>query len=453
MNRTTTTRRALTSATAALSALALGATSAGAAASGPDAFSASSEALALELRVTAPAEVLGELTGGADQLVQKVSLTSATLDSAGTAVATTDLLQGLLNHGSLSSSQGAGSGSETTVEQDLGLISVGAGSIDYLADPAQNLSRSRSELAHLTVSLAPLFSSGQLPADVAAPVQDAVGQVTETVDSLVGELNGALDEVEAVVDEAAQQVEDGAGIDIPEVLPDELPSVPDITEVDLVTARKMWSESVTTTAGDRITSLAHGGVVEAQLLGGLIQVPALQYTSKASTNGQPGGATAETDITTIAVRVGDSEVKVSGTTLSVGDFELDLASPELGGLPAGEVLGPVEEILASLLNAGGLSVSQGTGTTEIADDGSSAKAATSAFALSLAPLHAAGAGDMLRVELAALPTVAAVSAAPAKAPAGETEPPVSLPRTGGGALAVALGSLSIAGAGFLRRKG
>lgn len=445
MTRTKALRRTFMMATAAISTLALGASSAGAAASGPAVFSATSEALALDLRVTAPAELLSPITGGAGELVQKVSFTSALLDSTGQALASTQLLEGLLNGGGLSSADGGDSGSSAIAEQDLGLVRAGVGTVEYLTDTAANTSRSRSELASLSVTLAPLFDGSTLPAEIAAPVQDAVGQVSDTVNGLVGELNGALDQVEATVTDAV-----GEAVDIPAVLPEELPSVPDITRVNLLDIRKMWSESVITTTGDTVRSLAHGGIVEASLLGGLIQVPALQYTSWAETAGTPGSGAADTEITTIAVRVGDSEVKVSGATLQVGDFVLDLEDPELGGLPAGEVLGPIQEILAELLNAGGLSVSQGTGTIDVADDGSTARAATSAFALSLAPLHAAGQGDVLRVDLAALPTVAAVSAAPAAAAPPASEP--NLPRTGGGALAIVLGSLSIAGATVLRRR-
>lgn len=444
MTRRTTTRRTVMTATAALSALALGASGAGAAATGPATFAASAEALALELKVTGPAEIIGQLTDGSDQLVQRVSVTSATLDSTGDLLATTTLLDGLLNEGQMSSENGGTTGSQSIIAQDVagGLISVGVGTVDYTADPATNVSRSRSELAHIRVSLAPLFA-GQLPAEVAAPVQDAVGQVTEQVNGLVGELNGALDEIE-------QGVRDGLGeqVDIPDVLPEQLPTVPDVTKVHLVEARKLWSETVNRTEGELVTSLAHGGVVGASLLGGLIEVPAFQYTSTASTAGTPGSASANTEVTTVAVRIGDSVVEVNGTTLKVGEFELDLANPQLEGLP--EQLDGVKEILTSILNAGGLSVTQGTGTTDVAPDGSYAEAATSAFALSLAPLHAAGQADMLRVELSALPTVAAVTAAPATVPVGAPEP--QLPRTGGGALAVILGSLSLAGAGMLRRR-
>ncbi|MFP5355528.1 MAG: amidohydrolase, partial [Gemmatimonadota bacterium] len=45
-------------------------------------------------------------------------------------------------------------------------------------------------------------------------------------------------------------------------------------------------------------------------------------------------------------------------------------------------------VIRDLIAAGGLSISQGEGVTEVADDGSSASAATSAFALRLRPLNA-----------------------------------------------------------------
>lgn len=449
MTRTNTLRRAATTATAAISVLALAAPSAGAAAADSTIWAGSAEALALDLRITAPAGVLSQLPGGADTIAQKVSFTTAAMSSDDKVTTATTLLDGLLKGGALSNGEGGSSSdSSSQAEQDVaGIVQVGAGTVEYTADTAADVARSFSELAHLKVTVAPLFAEGALPPEVSAPVQDAVGQVTDTVNQLVGELNGALGEVETAVNEVTSQ----APIDIPEVLPESLPTVPDVTKVDLVEIRKIWSESTVTNDGELVRSVANGGVLEASLLGGLIVVPALQYTSVAETAGLPGTATATTDLTTIAVRVGDSEVKVSGTTLTVGDTVIDLSSPELAGLPAGEVLGPVEELLASILNAGGLSISQGQGLTDIAEDGSSASASTSAFALSLAPLHAAGQADALKIDMTLLPTTAAVSAAPAPVPpAGEPEP--QLPRTGGGSLAMFLGSVSLAGAGLLRRK-
>lgn len=451
MTRTHALRRTLTTATAAISALALAVPGAGAAASGPEVFSASSEALALQLELTGPLEVLGPVTGGGNTLVQKVSLTSSALDSAGKAVASTKLLDGLHTSGVLDSGEGGTTGSDAIVAQDLGLVSVGAGTVEYVADPAQNLASSRSELARLTVSLAPLFSTESLlPPEVAEQLRGTVDTATEVVDELVGDLNDVLDGIEGTVNETVAETT-GEVVDLPVVSSSDLPvSVPDLTEADLLDVRKLWSETVNTTKGDAVRSLAHGGIAEASLLGGLVQVPAFEYTSWAETDGTT--ADAGYDITTIAVRVGETEVKVSGTTLEVGDIVLDLGTPELA--EAAAALVDVEDILGSLMNAGGLSVTQGQGTREVAEDGSSAKASTSAFAISLAPLNAASdvlGEDQLRVELAALPTVAAVSAGVAPAPAAPQSAP-AMPKTGGGALAVVLGSLSIAGAGLLRKR-
>jgi hypothetical protein len=289
---------------------------------------------------------------------------------------------------------------------------------------------------------------------VAAPVQDAVGQVTDVVNGLVGELNGTLDEVEGAI----ETVRGETGIDIPDVVPDQLPTVPDVTEVTLVDVRKLWSVSTVTTLAGKVRSETDAGIAQASLLGGLIEVPALTYTAWAETAGTPGSADAGYDITTIAVRVGDSEVAVSGTTLTVGDFSVDLASPDLAGLPAEELLGDVTGVLGDLLNAVGLSVGQGAGAVDIAPDGSSATASTSAFALRVSPLNAIGQADTLSIELDLLPTRAAASAAVGPAPdappaAGAPTPEPSLPRTGGGAVAVLLGGVAFGGLGLLRRRG
>ncbi len=361
--------------------------------------------------------------------------------------ATATLLDGLLSEGSLSSSKASDEGHSAIAERNVDdILQVGAGTVDYTTDAAQHLSRSSSELAHLTVSIAPLFSSGAVPAEAAQPLQDAVGQVSDTVNGLVDQLNGALGQVESTVKETAGQV-----VDIPEVTPDEVPHVPDVTSVDLVDIRKLWSESTVTTAGDLVTSTAKGGIASASLLGGIIQVPALEYTSWATTAGTPGSADAGTDITTIAVKVGDEIVKVAGEKLSVGDVTIDLADPSLSGVPADQVLSPVTDLLGQIVNAAGLSIAQGQGATNIADDGSSASATTSAFALSLAPLHAAGQDQTLAVALDLLPTKAAVSGAPAPAVKAQPAAP-NLPRTGGGAAAMVLGTLAMGSATLLRRR-
>ena len=438
-------RRTVAVATAALTTLAIAAPGAHAAPSGPDVFAGEAQALAAELTVTAPQQLIGSVTDGANTLTQKVSFTTSNLSSEDVANATTTLLDGLLTEGNLSSSKTTDSQHQAIAERNVnGILQVGAGTVDYAVDAAKHVSHSASELAHLKVSIAPLFADGAVPAEAAQPLQDAVGQVTDTVNGLVDQLNGALGQVQSTLEETAGQV-----VDIPKVTPDEVPHVPDVTSVDLVDIRKLWSDSTVTTTGDLVTSTAKGGIASASLLGGLIQVPALEYTSWAKTAGTPGSADAGTDITTIAVKVGDEVVKVAGEKLSVGDFTLDLNDPSLSGVPADQILGPVTDVLGQIVNAAGLSISQGQGTKSIADDGSSASATTSAFALNLAPLHAAGQDQTLAVALNLLPTKAAVSGAPAPAAAPASP---NLPRTGGGALAMVFGSLAMGGAALLRRR-
>lgn len=464
MIRSSTWRRATTSVVAAAAALVIAAPTAGAAASGPDRFEGAAQALALDLRLTAPDALLGPLGATGGTLQQKVSSTLAELSSTGKAAATSELLHGLLNQ-QISSSTDGKTHSKALIEQQsiAGILSVGVGQMEYTADAANNLSRSFSELANVSISLSPLFSdSSQVPAEVRDVLQDAVGTATGTVNELVGELNGALGEVEAVVNEAAGEVEEGTGIDIPDVLPEQLPEVPDITSVNLLDIRKMWSESLVTTELDSVVSTSKSGIVEASLLGGLVKVPTFQYETLAETNGQPGGASADATVTTIAVQVADeSLVAVEGSKLTVGDFTLDLEDPQLGDIDGGEVLAPVTDLLTQILNAVGVSVAQGQASTYAAPNGSKAEASTTAFALSLHPLNAAGedANALFGLDLNLLlnKSVVAASPEPAKqappaAPEPAPEPPVSLPRTGGGAVPMVVGLIAMAGAFGLRRQ-
>lgn len=437
-----TVRRVATTATAALTTLALAVPTAGADTTGPDVFAGTADALALEVRITGPQELIGPLTeDGSNTLVQRISLTSSELASDGVGEVTTSLLGGVIEQLSASSSE-AGSGSDNFVSQSVGPITAEAGVIEWKLDPSTEVARSFSELANIRISLAPLLA--QLPAEISTPLQEAVAEATETVNGLVGELNGALDQVEGAVNEVVAE----APVDIPDVLPEDLPSVPDVTQVDLLQVRKMWSESTIETVGGVARSTAHGGVTELSLLGGLVSVPAFQFTSLAETAGTAGSAKATTDVTTLAVTVGDHVVAIDGTRLTVGDFTIDLADPQLEGIPTEDLLGPIEGILADLLNAGGLSVTQGEGVTSAAPDGSSATASTSAFALRLRPLNAAGQPDTLDIEVLALPTQAAVSGGVIAAAVEEP----ALPRTGGGALTLLFGAVAMAGALGLRRR-
>lgn len=442
--------RVVVSLTAAAATIAMTAPGVGAAGEGPPVFAGEAEALALNLRLSAPSAVLGAVTDGSNTLQQKVSFTTSKLNSDGVADAVTRLLEGLLNQGHLSSEGGQTTGSQAIADQDVaGVLQVGAGKTNFTADAAQNLSESFSELANLRVTLRPLFDSGQVPEHITGTVQDSVRQVTETVNSLIPVLESTLNNVEQTLEDTTGQI-----VKLPDVTPEQLPRVPDITQVDILSVRKIWSTSTVTTVDDLVTSAAESGIVNASLLGGLIEVPTFQYTSRAQTAGTPGTADAGTKVTDIAVRVAGSDViRVEGSKLTVGDTTIDLNDPAFEGVPLNEVLGPVQGVLQDILSTVGLSVSPGEGTTNIAPDGSSASATTSAFAIRLTPLHAAGADDVLDLNLELLPTRAAVSAGPeqVQAPAPPPSEP-ALPRTGGGAAAMLLGALALGGAGILRFK-
>lgn len=429
-------RRSVATTTVAMAALTVTAPGLGAAV-GPSTYAGEADALAVELSITGPQELFGPLDDSGT-LLQRVSMTESLLRSQESGSVSTSLLQGLIDQAT-ANGETATSGSETMLEINQGPISAQGGVIEWLLE--DTVARSFSELAEVRISLAPLLADA--PAEVREGLEQALDEATTAVNGLIGELNGALDQVEEAVNEATTD----APIDIPEVLPEALPGIPDLTTVDLVHVRKMWSESIVETTDDIVRSTAHGGVAELSLLGGLIEVPALQFTSIAETAGSPGTGKASTDVTTIAVRVGEEIVRLDGTTLTVGDVTLDLSDPQLEGVPVDEVLGPVQDVLAELLKAGGLSISQGEGVTEIAEDGSSATAATSALAIRLRPLQAA-AGDTLDIQAALLPTRAAVAGSVAPAPAPEP----ALPRTGGGAVSILLGVIAMGGALLLHRR-
>ncbi len=437
-------RRAATVVAASISTFALAMPSATAATAAPDVFAGTAEALAVQLTVTAPSQVLDPITGGAP-FTQKISFTTAELSSDGVTSATTSLLAGFMNQGQLSSASGDASARNSVAEQNIaGVIDVGAGTVEYATDAANNLTRSYSELGHIKVSIAPLFASGQIPSQVTEGLQEAVGQVTGTVNQLVGELNGVLGQVEQVVEETAGQV-----IDIPEVVDAQLPTIPDVTKVTLLEVRKMWSESVVSTVDGKVRSEVRSGLAEASLLDGLVVIPAAQYRSWAETAGTPGTGDAGTEVETIAVRVGGNDISLAGDRIQVGDTVVDLGDLGVTGTPADEALQALSDVLEQLTNTVGLSLAQGAGQSDIAADGSSASAGTSAFALKLSPLNAAGQADVLSVELVALPNTASVSAAQAQAPAVPSETP-NMPRTGGGAMIA--GIMTMGAAGILRRK-
>lgn len=477
---TTRWRRTATTVAAAVSTLALLAPSAGAT-TAPTSYAGASEAVALDLKVQLPALLVGSVAP--DGVIhQQVSSTLASLDSTGKANAASRVLSGLINQELLANTAGITHDTKTIVGQNiLGIVDVGVGTMEYNADPATQLSRSYSDLAHVNVSLAPLFN-GAVPGvnGALAPVQDAVQQATQTVNGLVGTLNGTLNTLQSTLNSATT----GLPIQIPQVLPSDL-QVPDITKVSLVDLRELWSESISKTDGEFVVSSSKSGLTSASLLGGLISVPAVQFESIAKTNGKPGGAFADAKTTIISVQVANNPlVEVTGDHLKVGGLNLDLSTlglqqmgidPSKLGTDPNALLGQITGILTQILSVAGLAVEQGAAHHEVADDGSFAKASTSAFGIGLHPLAAAGPalGGLIGLDLQLMPTAAEVKAAnftkpvtpaaivpPApqaapivddKAPADVT-PASKLPRTGNNAALVVLGMLTLAGAYTLRRK-
>lgn len=446
MRDRTNRRRVVVGLAAAAMTLALGVPVAGAQASGPANFSGTAEALALDLQIVAPEELLGQLDA-AEGINQRISQTLSELTSTGKAEAVTSLLVGTLLNEQLTSGDET-SGRSEFVDQDIaGIVQLRGGVMEYTADPASNLSRSFSELAYVKVSLEGLSGDAAAAAAVQGAVQDAVGIVNETI----GGLNEVLGEVESQVNEVLED----APISLPDLTDALVLQVPDIMSVPLLEARKIWSESIVTTEDDHVVSTSDSGIAEVSILGGLVRIPAFQYQSVARTTGEPGGATADTSTTVVSVQLADDTlIEVGDTALSVGDVVLDLTDPALADLDLSGSLAEITDLVGDLLNTVGVSVAQGEGTTDVASDGSRAQAATSAFAINVRPLNAlsatgdedaAAAAEMFSVGLNLLPTNVVAMAAPAEAQA----PPPALPRTGGGAAAI-LGLIAIAAAVRLR---
>lgn len=437
-------RRAIVTATAALTTIALAAPGAGAADVRITDWAGLGSGQALNLKVTTPAQlaaVVNTVTGSST-IEQTISKTSAELASTGSTLASTTLLEGLLNEGSATSTD-APSGKSQFLGFNEGGIDIGVGTIEW--DTTATSSHSFSELAHVRVGVADLARANVLPVDAEQLLDDALADVTATVDGLVTELNGVITEVETTLNETT-----GQDIDLPTVSTDELPALPDLTSVDLVDIKKIWSQTDVTFTGDLVRSESVSGIVNASLLGGTIEIPAFTYSAWAETAGTPGTAKAGTDVQHIEILVGDSLVSLVNGTLGVGDVVVDLTDPVLSGLDLDSQINEITDILASLLNTVGVDIREGEGTTEVAADGSSASATVSAFLISVTPLNAIGVTD-LGVNLELMPTAAAVTAAAASAPAPAPEAP-QLPRTGGGAAAMLLGSLALGSAAFLRRK-
>ncbi len=453
--RTSWRRSAATTVLAGASALALAAPSVSAAPNaGPDQFAGQALAKALDLKVTLPSG----LTVAADSTInQLIAQTLTELDSQGKVAAKSILGSGDLLNESLSFSGSKKSDSRTLLElPDNPVVKLEAGKMSYTADADERVTRALSELTNLKVGL------GE------GDAQDLIADLRERLTNLVGtpgdvpatgtpvedmNLNELLENIEAEFKELGGT----APVELPEVgLPTAVPNVPEVTDLtNLVNIQKLWSETSTLTESetDSIVSQSEAGVTKMSLVGGLINVPEFEFSSLAKTDGTPGGAVAEAVTKKLALQLaGDDLITLEGDTLTVGGETVDL-----GQLPL--QLDHLNELLGSILNSVGVDIAQARKTEEVAKDGSHALAKTEALTISLSPLQAlAGEASGLNVALSMLPTAAEVRAGNVAAP--KVQPPAavqrpaptqSLPRTGGGAVAVLLGGLAIGGAYALRR--
>lgn len=457
--------RAVATATAAISTLALGATSANAAALGPAQFSGAAKAQSVQLTLEAPSSLLGLLgAANADQLLDLgVSLTEVTSSSTNQLAASSHLLTGLLAEGASSDADGDSYQSAAVPAQQIGPVFIGAGTNSYNIDRATGAVNSMSELARVSITLDSVLGAATPAAGVLDDVADVVDTVADEVDALAGDI---IAEINGVVNELEQTLEDAAGLvlDIPDVNLSDVNVVRDLAETAVLDIRKMWSVTSVTPLDGKVRSSAEAGVLNASILGGLVEIPEWTFTAWAEAAGTPGSATWGGDTRALALNVlGEELVSLDGSVLNIAGVELDLNDPSLSGIVPDEIAGELDGLIGELLNLTGLSVQQGRLTGEAAQDGSFATATASAFSISLAPLHAATAlpeleglvnslglgtaDELFRLQLDLLPVTATATAAPAPAPATP-----SLPRTGGGAAAMALGMLSIGGAGLLRRK-
>ncbi|MFT5223265.1 MAG: hypothetical protein ACI867_001580 [Glaciecola sp.] len=463
--------KALATATAAVTTLALGATSAGAAALGPAQFAGAAKAQALQLSLTAPAELLGLLGSGPKVIDLGISLTEIASSSTDELSASSHLLTGMLPQGADSDTEGD-SYNGSILAQELMGISLGVGTNSFNIDRATRAVTSSSEIAHLTISLDSIL------AGAANPSADVVGQVNEVVDTVLGEADALVGdivgEINTVVNELEDTLESTAGlvIDIPDVVLSDLNVVRNLTESPLLTVQTLWSETTVAPVGDKVRSVAKAGIVGASILDGLVEIPEWTFNAWAEAAGTPNSAQWGGDTESLALNIAGMEVvSLDGSILNIAGVELDLNDPSLAGIiPAQEITDVLDGLIGDLLDLTGLSIEQGRVSGDAAADGSFASASVSAFTLSLAPLHAAtalpeldglvnslglgSADELFRLQLDLLPVTASASAKAIQdtpRPSSNPETP-ALPRTGGGALALAMGMLGMGSAAIMRRK-
>lgn len=341
------------------------------------------------------------------------------------------------------------------------LVSLQLLQAECVTDAAGRLSVASSKIADFEVNLAGALAI--LPAEVAAPVTDAVDELTGTVTDQV--LTPIVDQVLTPVQDAIND-NLGLGVDLTEAV-----RVPELIDLPLVSIDLIESTTQSLTEGESVRQVSSATLAGVSLLG-TVCIPDTTYRAEAFATGEPGGndfltsippidlAICETSTLSPILRLLDVEGVLGDVLVNLGDGQLKPLSELLGGvgLPTEDVLGGIEDLLATL---GVSTIVQGQQTNAVrSEDGRQAGVAVDPFRVTVAPLANFVTGtplEGLKVELRGLTVAGNVAAAPAPevtapAPAPAPEPAPALPRTGGGAVAGLLGVLAIGGSLALRRR-
>ena len=339
------------------------------------------------------------------------------------------------------------------------LVSMQLLQAECTTDAAGHTSIASSRIADLEVNLAGALAI--LPAEVSAPVTDALDQVTGTVTDQV--LSPIVDQVLTPVQDAINE-NLGVGVDLTEAV-----RVPELIDLPLVSIDLIESTTESLTDGDAVRQVSSATLAGVSLLG-TVCIPDTTYRAEAVATGEPGGndfltsippidlAICETDSLSPILRLLDVDGVLGDVLVNLGDGQLKPISELLAGagLPTEDVLNSLDDLLATL---GVSTIVQGQQTNAVrSEDGRRAGVAVDPFRVTVAPLSNFVVGtplEGLKVELRGLTVAGNVSAAPpapvADTPAPAPEPP-AMPRTGGGAVAALMGMLAVGGALTLRKR-
>lgn len=346
------------------------------------------------------------------------------------------------------------------------LVSMQLLQADCVTDAQGRTSIAASRIADLEVNLAGALAV--LPAEVSQPVNDAVDELTGTIQDQV--LNPLVEQVlTPVQDQLNENL--GLGVDLSEAV-----RVPELIDLPLVSIDLIESRTESITEGDVVRQVSSATLAGVSLLG-TVCIPDTTYRAEAFASGEPGEndfATSippidlgicETDDLSPILRLLDVDGVLGDVLVNLGDGQLKPLSELLGGtgLPAEDVLNGLDDLLATL---GVSTVVQGQQSNATrSEDGRQAGVAVDPFRVTVAPLANFATGtplEGLKVELRGLTVASNVAAAPTPPSTPEAPPPApdpapepevpAMPRTGGGAALGLLGVMAMGGAMTLRRR-